>query len=93
MAKPNDNKDVIYDGPALRRALGDIVAQHRLDNAMQQRVFGRMAGIDNSHVRSIEQGESNFTFSTYLKIASALDRDPSELLQEAIERARRSPRS
>lgn len=72
-----------FDPEPIRQAFGAVVARHRIEAGLKQRVFSRIIGISNSHLRSIESGKVSPTLVTICKIASALDVEPSELVSEA----------
>lgn len=61
--------------------------------ALSKRMFARVVGISNSHLRSIESGSVSPTLVTICKIASTLDEEPSKLVDEACELAKCSTRS
>lgn len=73
----------VLDTECLRRAIGQVLTQHRVDSGLGQRAFARMTGFDNSHIRKLEAGELNLSLNTLVKLASALDTTPAGLLQEA----------
>ena len=70
-----------------------VVTRHRLKANFKQRMFARVIGISNSHLRSIESGGVSPTLATICKIASALNADPSDLVREAYTLAREAPQN
>lgn len=64
---------------ALGRALRDL-REHR---GLSQEALGHEAGLDRTYVSGIERGERNPGFETLIKLAVALDIQPSELLAAA----------
>ena len=50
---------------------------------MSQEALADAAGIDRSHMGKIERGERNVTILNIVRVASAMDRKPSDLLHEA----------
>lgn len=65
------------------KALGAAVRTQRVAAGMSQEALADAAGIDRSHMGKIERGERNVTFLNLLKIAAALGKRPSALLNEA----------
>lgn len=63
--------------------LGAAVRARRVDLALSQETLADAAGIDRSHMGKIERGERNVTFLNILRIATALQCKPSDLLFEA----------
>jgi transcriptional regulator with XRE-family HTH domain len=79
MARISVNHD--KDGDLV--ALGAVVRARRLGHALSQEALADAAGIDRSHMGKIERGERNVTFLNILRIATALQCKPSDLLFEA----------
>jgi transcriptional regulator with XRE-family HTH domain len=50
---------------------------------MSQEALADAAGIDRSHMGKIERGERNLSLLNLMRVASALDALPSDLLREA----------
>jgi len=50
---------------------------------LSQEALADAAGIDRSHMGKIERGERNVTLLNILRIASAIDKKPSEVLADA----------
>jgi transcriptional regulator with XRE-family HTH domain len=72
----------------VRRAFGLVLARHREAAGYQQRVFSRVCGISNSHLRSIEHGDVSPTLATLWKIAGTLEVTPERLVREPSEQVR-----
>ena len=68
------------EGPA--RAFGDAVRHLRTLDGTAQETLAHLAGIERSHMGKIERGEHLPTLALILKIARALGRSASELMQE-----------
>lgn len=67
-------------------ALGHVIARHRsVCRIGSQREFARVAGLSNSHLRSIEAGGTSPIFATIYKIATTLEEEPTDLVAEACE--------
>ena len=79
MARISANHD--KDGDLV--ALGAVVRARRLGHTLSQEALADAAGIDRSHMGKIERGERNVTFLNILRIATALQCKPSDLLFEA----------
>lgn len=78
----------------IKRAFGQVVARHREASPYHaQRLFSRVAGISNSHLRKIEAGLTAPTLVTIVKIASTLDEEPADLVAEACALAHLSPKT
>ena len=72
-----------HDAGGPLKRLGDAVRAARAARAMSQEALADAAGIDRSHMGKIERGERNITFMNIARVATALDKLPSELLAEA----------
>lgn len=73
--KQDDDQQLLKLGQsirALRTALG-----------LSQEALADAAGIDRSHMGKIERGERNVTLLNVLRIASAINQKPSEMLAAA----------
>lgn len=57
---------------------GDLIRKYRKDKGLTQKQLGERCGIADSNIRKYENGRQNPKFETILKIASALDRSPSD---------------
>ena len=80
-------KNQLGDPAALKEAFGRVVARRRFEARLAQRPFSLMAGLGNTHLRSIERGEVAPSIVTVMKLAEALDLSPGALLDEAYEEA------
>lgn len=69
------------DGQLL--ALGGAVRRLRKASGLSQEALADAAGIERAHLGKIERGERNVTFLNIVRIASALNALPSDLLREA----------
>jgi DNA-binding XRE family transcriptional regulator len=63
--------------------LGAAVRARRRTLELSQEALADLAGIDRSHMGKIERGERNVTLLDIVKIARAVQCQPSELLHEA----------
>lgn len=69
------------DGYLVR--LGAAVRARRLALALSQEALADLSGVDRSHMGKIERGERNVTFLNIVRIATAMDCKPSDLLIDA----------
>lgn len=69
------------DGSLVR--LGAAVRARRTALALSQEALADCAEIDRSHMGKIERGERNVTFLNIVRIAKAIQCNPSELLIDA----------
>lgn len=65
------------------RAFGVAVREARTAQGLAQEVLAGQAGIARSHMGKIERGERNVTLLNVLRIATAMNCRPSEILAEA----------
>jgi len=79
MARVSAKQDI--DGDLVR--LGHAVRSRRMALSLSQEALADYAGIDRSHMGKIERGERNVTFLNLLRIASAIECKPSDLLIDA----------
>lgn len=63
--------------------LGAVIRARRLSLDLSQEALADVAEIDRSHMGKIERGERNVTFLNILKIATAIQCRPSDLLKDA----------
>lgn len=63
--------------------LGAVIRARRLSLDLSQEALADVAEIDRSHMGKIERGERNVTFLNILKIATAIQCLPSDLLKDA----------
>lgn len=71
------------DGNRQLFRLGQSIRAHRTAMGLSQEALADAAGIDRSHMGKIERGERNVTLLNILRIASAIDKKPSEVLADA----------
>jgi transcriptional regulator with XRE-family HTH domain len=58
---------------------GKILQEERKAKKISQEKLAKLTGLDRTFISLIENGKRSPTFSTILKICSALDLEPSEL--------------
>jgi transcriptional regulator with XRE-family HTH domain len=58
---------------------GKILQEERKAKNISQEKLAKITGLDRTFISLIENGKRSPTFSTILKICSALEMDPSEL--------------
>lgn len=63
--------------------LGAVIRARRMSLDLSQEALADVAEIDRSHMGKIERGERNVTFLNILKIATAIQCLPSDLLKDA----------
>ena len=63
--------------------LGAAVRARRMALPLSQEALADLAEIDRSHMGKIERGERNVTFLNILRIAKAMQCQPSDLLIDA----------
>jgi transcriptional regulator with XRE-family HTH domain len=68
------------DDDAVLKRLGAVIRAERKARSLSQEALAHAASIDRSHMGKIERGERNVTLLNVCRIASALDRLPSDLL-------------
>ncbi len=61
---------------------GKIIQAERKAKKISQEKLSKISGLDRTFISLIENGKRNPTFSTILKISSALEISPSELLSK-----------
>lgn len=64
-------------------AIGATVRARRQESGISQEALVHATGIDRSHMGRIERGERNLSVLNLIRIASALDISPSNLLKGA----------
>jgi transcriptional regulator with XRE-family HTH domain len=79
MAKPSPS----YAGATELVRLGQAIRELRSNEGYSQEAFADAVGIDRSYLGGIERGEHNLALMNLIKISSALNITPSELLIEA----------
>ena len=70
-------------GWIMKQGLSAWIAQEEERDRLTQEALADVAEIDRSHMGKIERGERNVTFLNILKIATAIQWRPSDLLREA----------
>lgn len=73
--KADTEQDLVRLGEAIRKA--------RAERGYSQEAFADACGLDRSHVGNIERGERNVTFLNIVKMASAVQLKPSDILKIA----------
>ena len=71
------------DGDHQLSKLGQSIRVRRMAMGLSQETLADAAGIDRSHMGKIERGERNVTILNVIRIATALDRTPSEIMASA----------
>lgn len=79
MAKPSPK----HAGEQVLVDLGVAIRAARLGMGLSQEALAVDAGLDRSYMGGIERGEHNLTAMNLVKIADALDIQPSKLLSAA----------
>ena len=74
-AKQDKDQDLVRLGAAIRA--------RRMALPLSQEALADLAEIDRSHMGKIERGERNVTYLNILRIAKAMQCQPSDLLIEA----------
>ncbi len=74
-AKQDKDQDLVRLGGAIRA--------RRMALPLSQEALADLAEIDRSHMGKIERGERNVTFLNILRIAKAMQCQPSDLLIDA----------
>ena len=64
---------------AKEEIFGKILQEQRKAKKISQEKLAKLAGLDRTFISLIENGKRNPTFTTILKICSALELEPSEL--------------
>lgn len=65
------------------RALGATIRKERDRLELSQEDFGEKCDLHRTYVGQVERGEKNISFANILRIATALRKEPSELLRLA----------
>lgn len=71
------------DGDQRLQQLGQSIRAHRKALGMTQEALADAAQIDRAHMGKIERGERNVTILNVLRIATAMQIKPSEILAAA----------
>jgi transcriptional regulator with XRE-family HTH domain len=72
----------------LLQAFGDRVRDRRHELGLSQEQLGERAGLHRNYISGIEQGRRNIAVVNIVKLATALKRDPGELLDGLHHRRR-----
>lgn len=64
----------------LRRILSESIKQRRKSIGLSQEALADLCGLHRTYIGGVERGERNITLETLVKIASALNAKPHELL-------------
>lgn len=62
--------------------VGSVIQRIREEKHKSQELISGLAGIGRTHLSAIERGERKPTLETFYKIAYALDRKPSKIMEE-----------
>ncbi|MBQ8834746.1 MAG: helix-turn-helix transcriptional regulator [Oscillospiraceae bacterium] len=62
--------------------VGNVIQRIREEKHKSQELISDLAGIGRTHLSAIERGERKPTLETFYKIAYALDRKPSKIMEE-----------
>ena len=62
--------------------VGNVIQRIREEIHKSQELISDLAGIGRTHLSAIERGERKSTLETFYKIAYALDRKPSKIMEE-----------
>lgn len=74
------------DTPAERQTLtklGDAIRARRNDLGMSQEALADAAKVSRTHMGEVERGKRNISFTAVVRIASAVQLTPSELVTAA----------
>ena len=71
------------DRSPLLKAFGNAVREYRKAQGFSQEGFAHYCGLDRSYMGGVERGERNVTFLNILRIAKAMQCQPSDLLIDA----------
>lgn len=62
--------------------VGSVLQRIREEKHMSQELVSGLAGIGRTHLSAIERGQRKPTLETFYKLAYALDRKPSSIMEE-----------
>lgn len=71
------------DETNLLAALGDVMRELRMEKDLSQEDFARAAGLHRTYISDVERGKRNMTVIVLRKLANALGKSASELLDLA----------
>jgi len=69
------------------QAFGERLKQLRLDQNLSQEVLGELAGYQDRYISNLERAERQPTFTTLVRLATALGIEPSALLDGFVDAA------
>lgn len=78
---------------SLREALGLVIARNRKSVGLSQEEFAYSAKVHRTYMTGIERGQHNPSLDVLERIATALKRDVSALLEEAEREKKRTRRN
>lgn len=76
VSKNTDKNDLLVK-------LGAEIRAQRTAKKLSQEALADASGVERSHMGKIERGERNVTFLNIVRIAGALEVEPSKLLKDA----------
>ncbi len=82
-ANRNDKFFNTAGGYVMNIEIANRLVNLRKQNSLSQEALADLAEIDRSHMGKIERGERNVTFLNILRIAKAMQCQPSDLLIDA----------
>lgn len=74
--------------PTKEEIFGKILQEERKAKKISQEKLAKLTGLDRTFISLIENGKRNPTFTTILKICSALEIEPSKLFSKYEDRDR-----
>lgn len=77
------NKTRDYYSAMLLMELTRVIAERRRELGLSQEDFSDIAGFSRSYVSDIERGERSFGLRNLVRLATALDLTPSDLIKRA----------
>jgi transcriptional regulator with XRE-family HTH domain len=77
------NKPQDHYSARLLIELTRVIAERRRELCLSQEEFSDVAGFSRSYVSDIERGERSFGLRNLVRLATALDLTPSELIRRA----------
>ncbi|OZE13468.1 transcriptional regulator [Rhodococcus sp. 05-2255-3B1] len=66
----------------LQKVVGRNLRRYRLERGYSQEAFAEVVGVHRTYMGGVERGERNLTLRTVERMASILQIDPHELLNE-----------
>lgn len=74
-----------------QRQFGETVRQLRKEAGLSQEELARKAGINRTYLSDVERGERNISLQNIVRLATALNTTPGELLSGLPEEHRDKP--